>query len=707
MEIFTGYCAHSLLFKVSVMFQCLIIWFLIFNIDCLKIKIESLALTKSIKKSEADKLISYLINNGPYNLLAELISFQTIDFKKIATDKCFSMSISNILDIIQVYDNGNLAFDHYKTILSGDCASKWGFSVLNELEQLQLYDRLPYNFLESKDFNVNRMHPNIFLTFLNRAFNSEDREKIVWNLWTSKLGFKESKSFYNHRLWESTNEDLWQTINFINFANIKDENFMGRVFLAKFIGLKDEKLENYGLKELIPRFYTLLSFIKLWEIDHTKAVISFNGDYDHLNNVMLKNSVREIVNLLVNIHNRIRTLDRTSFIRLEDLLTLTLVNNENTRLENENENVNEFFKNFIKDSENVKIGDWLIGIFCILNDKIDSISDENLLLFMRTFFNLRPSIDSVIFIFKLLKEKRIDENSIDYLFYKFLKDKPSYYIEFYKSNSHIMPKNLVRLVPLNIRCIKNLKNRYGIPRILEFNSLINPNENNLQKFMEMVHVIGWTKLNINIVLLYKIFDFGDDDFEGISIEKVIKIYFELFLEQEEFYEILNYDEFSRPIIRILPVFPSDLWNQFAHLLTRAVLFKVEVPFMIDFEFFSELFEQDYLSTFLIEFSERIEESADDNLKEIYEFLNENVNLTPINLKDNLKELYSKLLSYRQSRSEYESEIKFYNNNIDSKLGITVILLSNGFKSFIKGLKNGFNLDDFSIEEVYKLIFYHK
>ena len=236
------------------------------EINCLKIKIESLKILKTIKRVEIDNLIGHLTIYGPYNLLAGLLSLQSVDFKTIAIRKCLFMTSLNILDIMEEYEEENLTFDQYKTILSADCASKWGFDVLNELTKLQLIDKLPSNFLESKDFNVNRMDPDTFLTFLNGAFNSENREKIIWYRWTSKLGYNEAKFYYNNEIWDNS-KNLWQIINFRNFANIRDEEIMGRIHLINFIGLKDKSLKFYSLNDLILRFYTLLSFIKLSKIN--------------------------------------------------------------------------------------------------------------------------------------------------------------------------------------------------------------------------------------------------------------------------------------------------------------------------------------------------------------------------------------------------------------------------------------------------------
>lgn len=703
----------ALLFKVYlIMLRCLIICFLLFNttIFCLKIKIEALKLIKSsTRRTEVTSLIGHLRSYGPHHLLAELLNLETIDFKTAANSKCTYMTLSEIVDIIQEYDEGSLTFDQYKAILSADCASKWSHNVLNELAQLKLYDRLPSNFLESREFNANRMHSDIFIEILSRAFTSKNREMIIWNQWTSTISFKDAKHFYCNRLWESKSKSLWQTINFRNFDNIQDKDIIERMLLARFIGLKGENLESFSLKELISRFYTLLSFIKLWDIDYSKVVLPSISDGGYMKIRNIKNSVREIIELIARIQTRIQELDGITHMRLEGLLIFTL--NANEDKEPDEGKVNEFLINFVRDSENIEIGDWLLGIFCILNDVLDLISYENMKKFLSLFFSLRPSIDSIIFTFKLLREKWRLRDKIDHLFYKFLKDKPNHVIEFYKSNGHLIPKKLVRLIPLSLRCIRNLKNRYGTHDILEFNLLVDPNVNSIDKLMEMIEVIGWNNITIYTFVFYKIFEFDDNEYDQISIENIIKYYFELFLEQSEFYEILNYDKSSRPIIRILPLFPPELWHQLAHLLTRAILFNLEIPFTIDFEFFREMSGEQEKSLFLIEMAENLELEADDKLKEFYRFLNDNIELTATNLEQKLKEFTLKLKMYRGYKSSRSSDTSNTSFNTDiasfSNSGHTITLLTHGFKSFIKGLRNGFNLDDFSIEQVYQLIFHRK
>lgn len=687
------------------------------EIYSLKIKIEALKLIKQNKKSETERLIEHLIMYGPHNLLAELLNLQTLDYKTITYSKCLDMTSSTVLDIIEEYEEGLLNFDQFKTVLSADCAARWTSDLMNDLTKLRLIPRIPVNFLESKDLNANRMYPETFLNYLNQAWNSEDREKIIWNRWTSKLGFTQAEKLYNNQLWDSSvsgfSPHLWQSINFRNFAQIRESDIMVRIFLANFVGLKMKNLISRSLEELIQRFYVLISFIKITEIDYANCVALNN---DSMAKEFLKRLVSDLVKLVLRIHKRIRELDENSYLRMKSILDFTLT----TSKESVCEQVNRYFVEFMKDSENVQLGDWLLGIICILSDEIELISFENINKFLIRFFSLRPSSDSVVFVYKFLRRNWRCPVHIEYIFHKLLKDKPKYLIEFYKTSRQNMPQKLKFLVPLRLRFIENLKNRVAsIPggiKVLEFDLLIDPSATFLNRFMEMVTVIAWHKLSINNPAIYKT---SEDDFETISVQEILTNYFELFLGQREFYEIIEEKINSRPIIRILPVFPSELWHQFGHLLNRAVLLNVRIPFILDFEFFRGLFEDK--NDIITEMATKIKSSADKDLGELYGFLTENVTLTPINLTEKLSEFSSKLEELRQSKTRNsvdsaEADRSVYYQNINSVDTTTIPfseithvleLLKYGFNSFQEGFKTGFNIEDFTPEDAHKIIFYRK
>lgn len=713
------------------------------NYYSLKLKFEALSLIALSKAPKVDDLMEHLIVEGPHNLLAELLDFQSVDFRKIAHGKCMYMTTSTILDIIEEYERGELTSEQYKTVLSADCAAKWTTDLFGELTRLKLLKRIPVNFYESKELNVNRMYPEIALAFLNLAFKGlENRHKIIWNRWSNRVGYVNAKGIFHSQLWNCTisgfSPHLWQSISFRNFASIRESDMMGRIFLVNLIGLKGQKLKHYNQPlELVQRFYTLLSFIKLSEIDYSNAFVSGNGD--PLTREFLKRVTKDTVILGVKLQERIKELDEETSIRLGKLFEFILIPFDEK--ESNKQVLNGFFLDFLtRDSENVQLGDWLLSILCILSDDIDQITPENIYKFLMKFISLLPSLDSIVFALKFLKEKWMSPVIIEHFFYKLLKDKPKYLIEFYRTNSSVMPRKLIPLIPLRMRVITNLKNRIipfpGGKAVLEFNFLADPKASNMKKFLEMVKVISWNKLGINNPAIYKTSFVGGDDesFEMIPVGKIVQIYLELFLTQEEFYEISRRDERSRPILRILPVFPVQLWHQLAHVLTRAVLLKIEIPFVIDLEFFRGCIKKENSVPVLIEMNAKIETSVDDKLREFYGFLTENIKLTPLNLKSKLEEFYAKFKKlkikrkfYRRSRHSILRSVRSVDSFELHNPSITTLaarrhsidlpitfgnthayeMLSFGFDSFLTGLKPGFNLDDFSVEEAHKLIFYRK
>lgn len=702
----------------------LLVFLLIFEkYSCLKIKIESLKILKTTRKAQAESLVVHLSKHGPFDLLAEFLKLESFDFRTFAVSNCYQMKTLQILKIIKDFEVGNLTFEQFKLILSAECLSKWTKRVWEELIECGAFNRLPTNPLEAYNFNVQNLPAEDFLNVLKVAWNSPDREKMYWNGWTSTASLTQIDKIFGNPMWKEQ-QFLWQSINFRNFLLITESKLMLRFNLMKFIGSIDS-IEAQNLDELVQRSYTLLSFVKVAEMDYQNCVIrSGNSEEpDALLKGILVRIVSANMGLFVKLKNRIKELDEAAAQKLTSIFDFCML--EPAQQEGQVDKVNEIFKDFLSYTETIQIGDWMIGIFCILSDHVKLLSIENVSKFLEKFFAKRPSIYSVSIVFKFLKGKWPNKARADEILSEHLRDKPVYLIHLYRNHRNLLSNEFVYSLPIRLRFIENLKNRLlpftaSSKRFLEFKMLRNPILSSLRRIVSMILTIGWTKININhgVIVLR-----ADDSVEFCSIENIIREYFSLFLEQQLFYEIVEYDQMDdRPIIRILPVFPVEMWHQIAHLMTRALLLNIRIPFILDSEFFKSIFDLDL--TLLSKMSSRIDLFTNNQVKDLYSFIRQDIDLNPLILPEKLMELCFKIEELKISKNprglvstrsfefvstEQPKLLRIHSSGVlpesNRQFVSTYDMISVGMKSFYKGLNFGFNIGDFTIEEAHKILFY--
>lgn len=671
--------------------------------NCLKIKLSSTEIVKAVNSRKAEwieveVLIEHLILSGPYSVLGGLIGLETsIDFRKIVVEKCCFMRKEIILNIFEEFNNGEMSEEQFRNVLSADCIAKWHTKVFRDLSDLEMIKMLPVNPLESKDFPANRMPEKDFMKLLESAWNSEKRESIIWNRWTSTIMPGQYPAIFNDPLWRTTT--LWQSVNFRNFLTIKETQTVPRRNLIHFIGLKAEmNLESFSIEELIHRCYTLISFVKLGEIEAGKV-----SETDHLSKGISQAIVAEIVKLFARINSRIREIDEQTAERVYNLFDY-IVSEPSIQQQTD---PNDFFVNFLDDSSSIEFGDRLLEIICILIKQIDLIKPDNLVQFLAEFFKRKPSIDSVVFLLRFFKENiKFSNEEISSAWREHLTANPKYLIEIYKSPTakKYLPSGLFHVIPLKKRYYQNLKNRFiyfqrrpGATFELELpnNRLIN----DLAKFLEFVAMFAWYNVNINQLIIIKDIKMM---YRTVTFEPVLDLYFRLFMKQKQFYSVKS-TEGSRPVIRILPLFPVELWYQLGHLITRAVLLRMKLPFIIDFEFFEAALNPDESRSGVVSEITAIVEKSTDFLRDLYiELNNERYLWTEYTLDSKLKFLYHDLESVRlygnsqrsESEPSPETEDLMYSESIKQ-----------GLNSFANGLRSGMNIADFTIEEAHKLIFH--
>lgn len=713
---------------MSLRFSILVFIFLtIFNVSLgLKLKIGSFNILKMSKKIGSEQLIRYLIRNGPYDLLGELLNLRSVDFKSIGVKKCSLITSTIILEIINEYSIGKISDEHYKGILSSDCIGNLSKKVLNELLYIDVVKFLPINLLELKNFDIKAIdYTEDFMMILKDAWTSETREKIIWTRWTSRFDIYQGELIFKHILWNEE-KNLWQSINFRNFEELETRELNINLQLINFIGLKYRPLARINLDELIQRCYTLLSFIKVTEVRYQNHLSSFSPSSVGKTSIssyqqMQLKIISANIGIFSRIKNRIKEISEIEADNLKNLLDFCFSEPAMTK-EGEIEKVNNFVSKFLESSKTIVIGDWLVGIVYILSDHIKLITFETIKELIEEFFSRNPSIDCIEFIFKVLLGKWNDPIKIDQLFYDQIKDKPNYLIELYKNDRKLLSQKFIQLIPLRLRVIENLRNRfYTFPNIrgLEINLLKYPIVSSLRKMMEMVEVFGWKKININQPVEVKDVDGTSKEFR---IDKILKLYFEFFMEQELFYDVKGIDRDGRPIIRLLPIFPVEMWEQFGHLINRANLLNIKIPFILDYEFFNNIFVQD--ARFLEEMSVEVELQLDLRSKDIYKWVQMNSDLNNENLEHKLIELCSKIEersekiclssktfepggspSRKITRCRSHTELSEFSKMASEGMATNVDLFRIGLESFEKGLRVGMNLEDFSIEEAYNLIFF--
>ena len=666
----------------------------------LKIQLYSFDLFKCVNTRKAqwidEELIGLLSMKGPYSLLGSLIGLETsADFRSTAVTKCVSMSSETVLNVFKEFEDGEMTEDQFKNVLSADCVSKWLPSVFKDLSELGMIKMLPVNPLENKNLQVYRMPENDLMELLDLGFNSADREKIIWNRWTNSYKPSQYPNIINHPIW--TRSFVWQTINFRNYFFIKESDITQRTLLIEFIGLNHQaRHQIVTIEELIQRAYILISFVKLTEIEF-KSTKSSN----YLQKGLFKSFVSEIMKYFVKLNVKIKNIDDSSAARIGKLLDYVIAEPTGRK----EQNPNEFFINFLNDSKGIEFGDLLLNIFCILFDQIEFITIENLKSFLKEFFERRPSIDSVIFVLRLFKDNLKEwKDQANSLLFEYLHDNMKYVMAIYKSSKLLLPNEIIQLVPLKIRYYENLKNRNVLFRrrpcaSFELQTLGNQFVNDLGKFLEIVSMFAWYHVNLNQLIFYK--DFSNE-FKTFNLQFILQLYFRLFLKQRFLYELIGLHG-TRPIIRILPLFPVELWYQLGHLLTRAILLKIPIPFIIDFEFFKAAFDPSQSESAIVSIQTVVEKSTG-LLRELYTQMDaDRRDWNNEKLKSKLDDLYQDLEGLRLFSESASRGCEFKtaeHPNLNARE-----LIKHGLTTFAKGIKSGMNFDDFTIEETYNLIFY--
>lgn len=153
----------------------------------------------------------------------------------------------------------------------------------------------------------------------------------------------------------------------------------------------------------------------------------------------------------------------------------------------------------------------------------------------------------------------------------------------------------------------------------------------------------------------------------------------------------------------MPLFPVELWYQLGHLLTRAVLLRVKLPFIIDFEFFEASLNSDKSKSDVLSEITAIIEKSTDLLRDLYILLNKERYLwTEYTLDSKLKFLYHDLEAVRLYGDSQGSESELSPVSVDLMYSESI---KQGLNSFANGIRSGMNIADFTTEEAHKLIFH--
>lgn len=685
--------------SMSIIFLFLVLVLLNYYALCLKIKLNSLELYNSVSLRTQggvnDQLIMHLVLNGPFSILAGLISLETsINFRSIVAKQCFWMTSETVLSIFKEFHRGELTDKQFNDVLSADCISKWRSIVFQDLSKLGMLRMLPVNPLESKHFLPNRVSVNDLMEMIESAWSSPvQRKRMIWNRWTSSLTTKQFAIVARHPLWKRT--AAWQIITFRNYLTIKESDVMLKTNLVYLVGLEHESessLQSFSIGELIQRSYTLISFVKLAEIDHKKT----SSASDHLSVAIFQSIISEIVKNFLRINKRIKEIDVDTSTRLFRLFGQVI-----EEIKQNQQDPNEIFRNFLRDLKGVELGDWLIEIFCILFNQIRSINEENLTIFMKEFFARNPSIDSIRFLLRLFEENSIHVGN--FLLKEYMEKRTKDLKLIYKSASRVLlPPDLIHSIPLKARIYQNLKNRNVEFRRLPSSSFKLDKlkvENELEMFLEMVGIFAWNHFNLNLLIVYRDVDSLR---KLIGFHSLLEIYFKTFLKLELFHyktgSAESRSQSHRPIIRILPVFPVALWYQLGHLMSRAILLRIEIPFIIDFDFFKEAFNPDGSSESVVFLEmQKIFEESTDLMKGLFDKLEKTrEDWDDSNIIKKLKSLFHELETIKHSSTDTIDTITETTNCRES--------IKQGFKSFANGLRSGMNFDDFTIDEAYSIIF---
>jgi hypothetical protein len=640
------------------------------------------------------EVISSLVLNGPYNLLSELLLLQNNHIQTLFITSCQFISSFNIVDILRDFDNGALNEVKLETLLSADCMSRWNSFVFKDLDDLGLIHRLPRSPFESRDFIVHRTSPMVFLYFMSEASKFKERELIVWSRWNSKMDIKCANNYYDLLNKERSSIKAWQTLNYRNFAAIKEAGILGRLKFIHFLGLSDVPLEEIELFELMQRAYTLVSLLKMLEFEYC-------SNEDSLISNQIRKLTDTIVCVLLRIQNSIEHIDSQAFSDLTDFMELSLEEvSSDISIEYASHIVNKVFIETFQYFEDLQVGDWMLGILFALSRDLSLISDENITLFLNKFLSTNPSLDGIIAFLKLVKQHSSFDFIEDFLI-EHLKKLPRHLSGLYRRYRKEIGKKIVHLVPLSERVRDTVRNQKNLifPEFtdIQFPFLNNASAMNpLRCLIEMIQSIGLQKLALKIN------------------KHVLEKYFELFLtETSSFFHYRPHEEQDKediPIIRLLPIFPTILWEQFGFLISLAFVLNIKLPFSLDFEFFSAIFNVDERALMIAEIGRKIQchSESSEKVRSLYLYIMNHQRISSHIVRETLMEIYFAiekihLEAKKPSRLKRFGELKMLSQKEDPELKFNDSIFL-GFKALHNGIRSGINVEDYSVSELYKLIF---
>lgn len=622
-----------LFFGLLTLYQTLF-FYLSYSVNGLRLKInEETIFKRPISTASIQAGINFLLTEGDYSSLAQLLRIQSLDLQKMYVSWAKKRHIPYFAAIYELFLEGSVPVEDAKILLPvpliADC-SQMCFLVPEELFNL------PANPLTNDLFMPDVLPEQTLIASLVRGLKERD-PMMCWSDWPSII----PTNFED--IW--THLEIWRILLIEPFCDSQFNVKMKFLYALKTAVERIMFPSKKSINELMMINISLVSFY----LEHCRAKSKkLNGDFYFYNIDELENEFILIFALIND--NRITNDDLFLFKSL-NLYSTTIVSNAKSDLL-----MNPFYYEarielFFHIIERLKgihdvFADWFGNLYFIFSDVISKMSFPLLVKSWKLFLKFKPSVEAICRLLSWL-HTRINE---EYRF-KLAKEIPEeLLLLLYRKCDLAFIPNLFELVPFEIRKMEYLKN-----------SRSGTKESYIYELYDF-----WKPCQIPIVLILKIFQeiestelMSVDLFETmdtlftlekysrpIEMRKFLQIILNLFLKVKEWF--IPIDETT---IIPSPLFPSQFAPYLAQLIIRCRHLICVSPFKI-----SEI----YLS---LAFSMNMENFTKQKVlkfvkSQVKYLSNSNINRLP-KLTYSYTVYYDQLTKIRCNQNSYQD---FFNNH---------------------------------------------
>ena len=622
----------------------------------------------NLSSDTMSKILLMLMKNNQYQLTLALLKAKSFDFQSLYDSKCNQMSYDNVIRL----EWSLLPSEDLKLLMSSDCMANLRPHILPFATALE------GNVLESE--NIVRMEPSPIMNyFVDQALKDDERAHLVrWDL----IPFLRRSQLTFSILDNLKSNDRWQVFTAVNFAQ---NSFFTNTVTKRSSTIKIiAQSVGYSTNSLLLKLITLKAVALRIETEY--RTYSRLSEYDYLNSNVIQtrkvleketSKLQELIPPSNELATKIQSLPANSESTVHEILLLT--------------------------SHEVVYGDWFENLLMIVD--IKAISGTVLVPLLDQMFRKKLSTACIPRIIDLLLEAKV-QNVIP-LLRPFLLQFPQHIPVLYEKHREFMSNALViETIPFRQRILHNLRTarRSKNDGKVHFLSA----EKGLKGFASLIaSLFNNRKLSLmdNFLMCYEPNEgSGSCDHGEITIQKMIRSYYEMFLSIPKLYRVHGRATDGRPIISLSLKFAPKFWEQFAHLMSFCFALKEPLPFVFEREFFDSLFATK---------SNNFAEDDAEELVPFYAYLERNIQFAASSSIQHFISHWAKIISKLDTKEEihYPLTILMPGSKEESH-ALRSVSVADKVKTlfwhaktfFVDGLENGFYYHDFTLDELYSILF---